>query len=224
MSSLIGVGEMINDIEATVFDEVANAPVFCFLIVVFGFIVTLLDSVKGVVVVPLLVDVCDVVFCGDNVVVGRDLICGDVVVGIGGGNVVVVFVVGSVGDVVVSGLLFAVVSIIVGSTVVLVVLVGSFDVVDVVVVVVGGGVLFVVVGVVTAVVVFVDDVVVSVVLLIVVFIVVLEVVGGFVLKVVVCGDAIKCVMTWFNSIRKSNILCCFLKARIMDLSIGEWSF
>lgn len=192
---------------------------FCFFIVVFGFIVTLLDSVKGVVVVPLLVDVCDVVFCGDNVVVGRDLICGDVVVGIGGGNVVVVFVVGSVGDVVVSGLLFAVVS--VGRTVVLVVLVGSFDVV---VVVVGGGVLFVVVGVVTAVVVFVDDVVVGVVLLIVVFTVVLEVVGGFVLKVVVCGDAIKCVMTWFNSIRKSNILCCFLKARIMDLSIGEWSF
>lgn len=208
MSSLIGVGEMINDIEATVLDEVANAPVFCFFIVVFGFIVTLLDSVKGVVVVPLLVDVCDVVFCGDNVVVGRDLICGDVVVGIGGGNVVVIFVVGSVGDVVVSGLLFAVVSIIVGSTVVLVVLVGSFDVV--VVVVVGGGVLFVVVGVVTA-------VVVGVVLLIVVFIVVLEVVGGFVLKVVVCGDAIKFVMTWFNSIRKSNILCCFLKARIMDL-------
>lgn len=188
---------------------------FCFFIVVFGFIVTLLDSVKGVVVVPLLVDVCDVVFCGDNVVVGRDLICGDVVVGIGGGNVVVIFVVGSVGDVVVSGLLFAVVSIIVGSTVVLVVLVGSFDVV--VDVVVGGGVLFVVVGVVTAVVVFVDDVVVGVVLLIVVFIVVLEVVGGFVLKVVVCGDAIKFVMTWFNSIRKSNILCCFLKARIMDL-------
>lgn len=186
---------------------------FCFFIVVFGFIVTLLDSVKGVIVVPLLVDVCDVVFCGDNVVVGRDLICGDVVVGIGGGNVVVIFVVGSVGDVVVSGLLFAVVSIIVGSTV-LVVLVGSFDVV---VVVVGGGVLFVVVGVVTAVVVFVDDVVVGVVLLIVVFIVVLEVVGGFVLKVVVCGDAIKFVMTWFNSIRKSNILCCFLKARIMDL-------
>lgn len=221
MSSLIGVGEMINDIEATVFDEVAYAPVFCFFIVVFGFIVTLLDSVKGVVVVPLLVDVCDVVFCGDNVVVGRDLICGDVVVGIGGGNVVVVFVVGSVGDVVVSGLLFAVVSIIVGSTVVLVVLVGSFDVV--VVVVVGGGVLFVVVGVVTAVVVFVDDVVVGVVLLIVVFIVVLEVVGGFVLKVVVCGDAIKFVMTWFNSIRKSNILCCFLKARIMDLLLGEWS-
>lgn len=214
MSSLIGVGEMINDIEATVFDEVAYAPVFCFFIVVFGFIVTLLDSVKGVVVVPLLVDVCDVVFCGDNVVVGRDLICGDVVVGIGGGNVVVIFVVGSVGDVV-SGLLFAVVSIIVGSTVVLVVLVGSFDVV--VVVVVGGGVLFVVVGVVTAVVVFVDDVVVGVVLLIVVFTVVLEVVGGFVLKVVVCGDAIKFVMTWFNSIRKSNILCCFLKARIMDL-------
>lgn len=214
MSSLIGVGEMINDIEATEFDEVANAPVFCFFIVVFGFIVTLLDSVKGVVVVPLLVDVCDVVFCGDNVVVGRDLICGDVVVGIGGGNVVVIFVVGSVGDVVVSGLLFAVVSIIVGSTVVLVVLVGSFDVV---VVVVGGGVLFVVVGVVTAVVVFVDDVVVGVVLLIVVFIVVLEVVGGFVLKVVVCGDAIKFVMTWFNSIRKSNILCCFLKARIMEL-------
>lgn len=208
MSSLIGVGEMINDIEATVLDEVANAPVFCFFIVVFGFIVTLLDSVKGVVVVPLLVDVCDVVFCGDNVVVGRDLICGDVVVGIGGGNVVVIFVVGSVGDVVVSGLLFAVVSIIVGSTVVLVVLVGSFDVV--VVVVVGGGVLFVVVGVVTA-------VVVGVVLLIVVFIVVLEVVGGFVLKVVVCGDAIKFFMTWFNSIRKSNILCCFLKARIMDL-------
>lgn len=214
MSSLIGVGEMINDIEARVFDEVANAPVFCFFIVVFGFIVTLLDSVKGVVVVPLLVDVCDVVFCGDNVVVGRDLFCGDVVVGIGGDNVVVIFVVGSVGDVVVSGLLFAVVSIIVGSTVVLVVLVGSFDVV---VVVVGGGVLFVVVGVVTAVVVFVDDVVVGVVLLIVVFIVVLEVVGGFVLKVVVCGDAIKFVMTWFNSIRKSNILCCFLKARIMDL-------
>lgn len=213
MSSLIGVGEMINDIEATVFDEVANAPVFCFFIVVFGFIVTLLDSVKGVVVVPLLVDVCDVVFCGENVVVGRDLICGDVVVGIGGGNVVVIFFVGSVGDVVVSGLLFAVVSIIVGSTVVLVVLVGSFDVV----VVVGGGVLFVVVGVVTAVVVFVDDVVVGVVLLIGVFIVVLEVVGGFVLKVVVCGDAIKFVMTWFNSIRKSNILCCFLKARIMDL-------
>lgn len=221
MSSLIGVGEMINDIEARVFDEVANAPVFCFFIVVFGFIVTLLDSVKGVVVVPLLVDVCDVVFCGDNVVVGGDLICGDVVVGIGGGNVVVIFVVGSVGDVVVSGLLFAVVSIIVGSTVVLVVLVGSFDVV--VVVVVGGGVLFVVVGVVTAVVVFVDDVVVGVVLLIVVFIVVLEVVGGFVLKVVVCGDAIKFVMTWFNSIRKSNILCCFLKARIMDLLLGEWS-
>lgn len=218
MSSLIGVGEMINDIEARVFDEVANAPVFCFLIVIFGFIVTLLDSVKGVVVVPLLVDVCDVVFCGDNVVVGRDLICGDVVVGIGGGNVVVIFVVGSVGDVVVSGLLFAVVSIIVGSTVVLVVLVGSFDVVvDVVVVVGGGGVLFVVVGVVTAVVVFVDDVVVGVVLLIVVFIVVLEVVGGFVLKVVVCGDAIKFVMTWFNSIRKSNIICCFLKGRIMDL-------
>lgn len=219
MSSLIGVGEMINDIEARVFDEVANAPVFCFFIVVFGFIVTLLGSVKGVVVVPLLVDVCDVVFCGDNVVVGRDLICGDVVVGIGGGNVVVIFVVGSVGDVVVSGLLFAVVSIIVGSTVVLVVLVGSFDVVVDVVVVVGGGggVLFVVVGVVTAVVVFVDDVVVGVVLLIVVFIVVLEVVGGFVLKVVVCGDAIKFVMTWFNSIRKSNILCCFLKARIMDL-------
>lgn len=188
---------------------------FCFFIVVFGFIVTLLDSVKGVVVVPLLVDVCDVVFCGDNVVVGRDLICGDVVVGIGGGNVVVIFVVGNVGDVVVSGLLFAVVSIIVGSTVVLVVLVGSFDVV--VDVVVGGGVLFVVVGVVTAVVVFVDDVVVGVVLLIVVFIVVLEVVVGFVLKVVVCGDAIKFVMTWFNSIRKSNILCCFLKARIMDL-------
>lgn len=214
MSSLIGVGEMINDIEARVFDEVANAPVFCFFIVVFGFIVTLLDSVKGVVVVPLLVDVCDVVFCGENVVVGRDLICRDVVVGIGGGNVVVIFVVGSVGDVVVSGLLFAVVSIIVGSTVVLVVLVGSFDVV---VVVVGGGVLFVVVGVVTVVVVFVDDVVVGVVLLIVVFIVVLEVVGGFVLKVVVCGDAIKFVMTWFNSIRKSNILCCFLKARIMDL-------
>lgn len=214
MSSLIGVGEMINDIEATVFDEVANAPVFCFFIVVFGFIVTLLDSVKGVVVVPLLVDVCVVVFCGDNVVVGRDLFCGDDVIGIGGGNVVVVFVVGSVGDVVVSGLLFAVVSIIVGSTVVLVVLVGSFDVV---VVVVGGGVLFVVVGVVTAVVDFVDDVVVGVVLLIVVFIVVLEVVGGFVLKVVVCGDAIKFVMTWFNSIRKSNILCCFLKARIMDL-------
>lgn len=176
---------------------------------------------KGVVVVPLLVDVCDVVFCGDNVVVGRDLFCGDVVVGIGGGNVVAIFVVGSVGDVVVSGLLFAVVSIIVGSTVVLVVLVGSFDVV--VVVVVGGGVLFVVVGVVTAVVVFVDDVVVGVVLLIVVFIVVLEVVGGFVLKVVVCGDAIKFVMTWFNSIRKSNILCCFLKARIMDLLLGEWS-
>lgn len=216
MSSLIGVGEMINDIEARVFDEVANAPVFCFFIVVFGFIVTLLDSVKGVVVVPLLVDVCDVVFCGENVVVGRDLICGDVVVGIGGGNVVVIFFVGSVGDVVVSGLLFAVVSIIVGSTVVLVVLVGSFDVV-VVVVVVGGGVLFVVVGVVTAVVVFVDDVVVGVVLLIVVFIVVLEVVGGFVLKVVVCGDAIKFVISWFNSIRKSNILCCFLKARIMDL-------
>lgn len=187
---------------------------FCFFIVVFGFIVTLLDSVKGVIVVPLLVDVCDVVFCGDNVVVGRDLFCGDVVVGIGGGNVVVIFVVGSVGDVVVSGLLFAVVSIIVGSTVVLVVLVGSFDVV---VVVVGGGVLFVVVGVVTAVVDFVDDVVVGVVLLIVVFTVVLEVVGGFVLKVVVCGDAIKFVMTWFNSIRKSNILCCFLKARIMDL-------
>lgn len=187
---------------------------FCFFIVVFGFIVTLLDSVKGVVVVPLLVDVCDVVFCGENVVVGRDLICGDVVVGIGGGNVVVIFVVGSVGDVVVSGLLFAVVSIIVGSTVVLVVLVGSFDVV---VVVVGGGVLFVVVGVVTAVVDFVDDVVVGVVLLIVVFIVVLEVVGGFVLKVVVCGAAIKFVMTWFNSIRKSNILCCFLKARIMEL-------
>lgn len=186
---------------------------FCFFIVVFGFIVTLLDSVKGVVVVPLLVDVCDVVFCGDNVVVGRDLICGDVVVGIGGGNVVVIFVVGSVGDVVVSGLLFAVVSIIVGSTVVLVVLVGSFDVV---VVVVGVGVLFVVFGVVTAVV-FVDDVVVGVVLLIVVFIVVLEVVGGFVLKVVVCGDAIKFVMTWFNSIRRSNILFCFLKARIMDL-------
>lgn len=217
MSSLIGVGEMINDIEARVFDEVANAPVFCFFIVVFGFIVTHLDSVKGVVVVPLLVDVCDVVFCGDNVVVGRDLICGDGVVGIGGGNVVVIFVVGSVGDVVVSGLLFAVVSIIVGSTVVLVVLVGSIDVVVVVVVVVGGGVLFVVVGVVTAVVVFVDDVVVGVVLLIVVFIVVLEVVGGFVLKVVVCGNAIKFVMTWFNSIRKSNILCCFLKARIMDL-------
>lgn len=217
MSSLIGVGEMINDIEARVFDEVANAPVFCFFIVVFGFIVTLLDSVKGVVVVPLLVDVCDVVFCGENVVVGRDLICGDVVVGIGGGNVVVIFVVGSVGDVVVSGLLFAVVSIIGGSTVVLVVLVGSFDVVVVVVVVVGGGVLFVVVGVVTAVVDFVDDVVVGVVLLIVVFTVVLEVVGGFVLKVVVCGDAIKFVMTWFNSIRKSNILCCFLKARIMDL-------
>lgn len=215
MRSLIGVGEMINDIEATVFDEVAYAPVFCFFIVVFGFIVTLLDSVKGVVVVPLLVDVCDVVFCGDNVVVGRDLICEDVVVGIGGGNVVVIFVVGSVGDVVVSGLLFAVVSIIVGSTVVLVVLVGSFDVV--VDVVVGGGVLFVVVGVVTAVVDFVDDVVVGVVLLIVVFIVVLEVVGGFVLKVVVCGDAIKFVMTWFNSIRKSNILCCFLKARIMEL-------
>lgn len=214
MSSLIGVGEMINDIEARVFDEVANAPVFCFFIVVFGFIVTLLDSVKGVVVVPLLVDVCDVVFCGDNVVVGRDLFCGDVVVGIGGGNVVAIFVVGSVGDVVVSGLLFAVVSIIVGSTVVLVVLVGSFDVV---VVVVGGGVLFVVVGVVTAVVDFVDDVVVGVVLLIVVFTVVLEVVGGFVLKVVVCGDAIKFVMTWFNSIRKSNILCCFLKARIMEL-------
>lgn len=214
MSSLIGVGEMINDIEARVFDEVANAPVFCFFIVVFGFIVTLLDSVKGVIVVPLLADVCDVVFCGDNVVVGRDLICGDVVVGIGGGNVVVIFVVGSVGDVVVSGLLFAVVSIIVGSTVVLVVLVGSFDVV---VVVVGGGVLFVVVGVVTAVVDFVDDVVVGVVLLIVVFTVVLEVVGGFVLKVVVCGDAIKFVMTWFNSIRKSNILCCFLKARIMEL-------
>lgn len=214
MSSLIGVGEMINDIEARVFDEVANAPVFCFFIVVFGFIVTLLDSVKGVVVVPLLVDVCDVVFCGDNVVVGRDLFCRDVVVGIGGGNVVVIFVVGSVGDVVVSGLLFAVVSIIVGSTVVLV---GSFDVVVVVVVVVGGGVLFVVVGVLTAVVDFVDDVVVGVVLLIVVFTVVLEVVGGFVLKVVVCGDAIKFVMTWFNSIRKSNILCCFLKARIMEL-------
>lgn len=210
---MIGVGEMINDIEARVFDEVANAPVFCFFIVVFGFIVTLLDSVKGVVVVPLLVDDCDVVFCSDNVVVGRDLICGDVVVGIGGGNVVVIFVVGSVGDVVASGLLFAVVSIIVGSTVVLVVLVGSFDVV---VVVVGVGVLFVVVGVVTAVV-FVDDVVVGVVLLIVVFIVVLEVEGGFVLKVVACGDAIKFVMTWFNSIRKSNILCCFLKARIMDL-------
>lgn len=47
MSSLIGVGEMINDIEARVFDEVAYAPVFCFFIVVFGFIVTLLDSVKG---------------------------------------------------------------------------------------------------------------------------------------------------------------------------------
>lgn len=47
MSSLIGVGEMINDIEVRVFDEVVNVFVFCFFIVVFGFIVIFLDSVKG---------------------------------------------------------------------------------------------------------------------------------------------------------------------------------
>lgn len=190
---------------------------YFFYVVVFGF----LDSVKGVVVVFLFVDVCDVVFCGDNVVVGCDFFCGDVVVGIGGGNVVVIFVVGSVGDVVVSGFFFVVVSIIVGRIVVFVVFVGSFDVV---VVVVGGGVFFVVDGVVIVVVVFVDDVVVGVVFFIVVFIVVFEVVGGFVFKVVVCGDVIKFVMIWFNFLRKLNIICCFLKGRIMDLWLGEWLF
>lgn len=182
----IGVVEMNNDVKATVVGEVANAPVVCFFVV--GIIVTLLDSVKGVVVAPLLVGVCDVVFGGDNVVV---------VVGIGSGNVVV-FVLGSGGDVVVSGVLFVVFGISGGNVVDVVV--GSF------VVVVVGGVLFVFVGVLIAVVDFVDDVVVGVVLLIVVFFVVLVVVCGFVLKVVVRGDAIKFVMTWFNSQKKNNLL------------------
>lgn len=192
---MIGVVEMNNDVKATVVGEVANAPVVWFFVV--GIIVTLLDSVKGVVVAPLLVGVCDVVFGGDNVVV---------VVGIGSGNIVVVFVLGSGGDVVVSGVLFVVFGISGGNVVDVVV--GSF------VVVVVGGVLFVFVGVLIAVVDFVDDVVVGVVLLIVVFFVVLVVVCGFVLKVVVRGDAIKFVMTWFNSQKK--IICWFFKARIMN--------
>lgn len=188
---MIGVVEMNNDVKATVVGEVANAPVVCFFVV--GIIVTLLDSVKGVVVAPLLVGVCDVIFGDDNVVV---------VVGIGSGNIVVVFVLGSGGDVVVSGVLFVVFGISGGNVVDVVV--GSF-----VVVVVVGGVLFVFVGVLIAVVDFVDDVVVGVVLLIVVFFVVLVVVCGFVLKVVVRGDAIKFVMTWFNSQKKKNNLLVF---------------
>lgn len=183
---MIGVVEMNNDVKATVVGEVANAPVVCFFVV--GIIVTLLDSVKGVVLAPLLVGVCDVVFGGDNVVV---------VVGIGSGNIVVVFVLGSGGDVAVSGVLFVVFGISGGNV---------DDVVGSFVVVVVGGVLFVFAGVLIAVVDFVDDVVVGVVLLIVVFFVVLVVVCGFVLKVVVRGDAIKFVMTWFNSQKKNNLL------------------
>lgn len=186
---MIGVVEMNNDVKATVVGEVANAPVVCFFVV--GIIVTLLDSVKGVVLAPLLVGVG-----GDNVVV---------VVGIGSGNIVVVFVLGSGGDVAVSGVLFVVFGISGGNV---------DDVVGSFVVVVVGGVLFVFVGVLIAVVDFVDDVVVGVLLLIVVFFVVLVVVCGFVLKVVVRGDAIKFVMTWFNSQKK--IICWFFKARIMD--------
>lgn len=192
---MIGVVKMINDVEATVVGKVANAPVFCFFVVVFGIIVTLLDCIKDVVDVPLLVVVCDVVFDGDDVVGRRDLVCSGVVVGISGANVVVVFVVGKGGDFVVGGIIFVVVGI-GGGNLVVVVVVGNAVVVVVVVV---GGVLFVVVGVVTDVVVFVDEVVVGIVLLIVVFFVVLVVVGGFVFKVVVRGDAIKFVMTWFNS-------------------------
>lgn len=182
---MIGVVEMNNDVKATVVGEVANAPVVCFFVV--GIIVTLLDSVKGVVLAPLLVGVG-----GDNVVV---------VVGIGSGNIVVVFVLGSGGDVAVSGVLFVVFGISGGNVVDVVV--GSF------VVVVVGGVLFVFVGVLIAVVDFVDDVVVGVVLLIVVFFVVLVVVCGFVFKVVVRGDAIMFVMTWFNSQKKKNNLLVF---------------
>lgn len=192
---MIGVVELINDVKVTVVGEVADAPVVCFFVVVFGIIVTLLDSVKGVVVAPLLVGVCDVVFGGDNVVV---------VVGIGSGNIVVVFVFGSGGDVVVSGVLFVVFGISGGNVVDVVV--GSF------VVVVVGGVLFVFVGVLIAVVDFVDEVVVGVVLLTVVFFVILVDVDGFVLKVVVLGDAFKFVMTWFNSKKKSKIICWFFKA------------